>query len=55
MSQMENESSLGGSSPRTEFRATPRWAVAGAWLLVSTPLAYGLWETILKAVRLFEG
>ena len=26
-----------------------------AWLVVGTPLAYGLWQTILKAAKLFGG
>jgi hypothetical protein len=29
--------------------------VTVAWLVVGTPLAYGLWQTILKAVKLFAG
>lgn len=29
--------------------------VAAAWLVVGTPLAYGLWQTILKAAKLFGG
>ena len=26
-----------------------------AWLLVGTPLAYGLWQTLVKASALFNG
>ncbi|MEO5981411.1 MAG: hypothetical protein ABIQ13_03745 [Pedococcus sp.] len=29
--------------------------VTAAWLAVGTPLAYGLWQTILKAAKLFGG
>lgn len=27
-------------------------AVAGAWTLVGVPLAYGLWQTLIKAAQL---
>jgi len=26
-----------------------------AWMLVGTPLAYGLWQTVVKASALFNG
>jgi hypothetical protein len=26
-----------------------------AWLMVGTPLAYGLWQTLVKASALFSG
>jgi len=29
--------------------------VAGAWALVGLPLAYGLWQTLVKASALFTG
>jgi len=29
--------------------------VTAAWLLVGTPLAYGLWQTLVKASALFTG
>ncbi len=29
--------------------------VGAAWLAVGTPLAYGLWQTILRASKLFAG
>ena len=29
--------------------------VALPWLLVGTPLAYGLWQTVVKASALFNG
>jgi hypothetical protein len=35
--------------------ATSPLPVAAAWLVVGTPLAYGLWQTILKAAKLFGG
>ena len=34
--------------------ATPRLLVLGAWLAVGIPLAYGLWNTLQKAVVLFK-
>jgi hypothetical protein len=34
---------------------TPTGVVALAWLVVGVPLAYGLYETILKASKLFTG
>lgn len=30
-------------------------AIAAAWLVVGVPLAYGLFQTILKASKLFTG
>ena len=36
-------------------RGTPVAAVVGAWLVVATPLAYGLWQTVVKAAKLFTG
>ncbi len=36
-------------------RTTPVVAVVGAWLVVATPLAYGLWQTLAKAAKLFTG
>ncbi|HEX8969998.1 MFS transporter small subunit [Oryzihumus sp.] len=36
-------------------RGTPVAAVLGAWLVVATPLAYGLWQTLVKAAKLFTG
>ena len=29
--------------------------IALAWLLVGIPLAYGLWQTLLKAYQLLSG
>ncbi|WP_394828280.1 hypothetical protein [Pendulispora albinea] len=29
--------------------------LAMAWVLVSVPLAYGLYETVLRAAKLFTG
>ncbi len=29
--------------------------IALAWLLVGVPLAYGLWQTLVKASALFSG
>jgi hypothetical protein len=33
---------------------TPAVAVALAWLLVTVPLLWGVWETIKKAAALFR-
>jgi hypothetical protein len=40
----------------THATATTSPVVVGlAWLAVATPLAYGLWQTVLKAAKLFAG
>ncbi|WP_157210074.1 MFS transporter small subunit [Nocardioides aequoreus] len=31
---------------------TPPLVIAGAWTLVGVPLAYGLWQTLIKAAQL---
>ena len=36
-------------------RPTGTLLVVLAWLIVAVPLAYGLWQTILKAAKLFGG
>lgn len=36
-------------------RNTPAVLVLLAWLAVGIPLAYGLWQTLLKAAALFAG
>jgi hypothetical protein len=33
---------------------TPLWVVAVAWLLVTVPLLWGVWQTIKKASALFQ-
>ncbi|SDP09783.1 hypothetical protein SAMN04489867_1410 [Pedococcus dokdonensis] len=40
-------------TPVTQSVTTSPVVVALAWLVVGTPLAYGLWQTILKAAKLF--
>lgn len=40
---------------RTATVTTNPVVVTAAWLVVGTPLAYGLWQTILKAAKLFGG
>ena len=35
--------------------STPAGVVAVAWLVVGVPLAYGVWQTLLKAAKLFTG
>lgn len=39
----------------TTAATTSPLVVAAAWLVVGTPLAYVLWQTILKAAKLFGG
>jgi hypothetical protein len=39
----------------TSTATTSPLVVTAAWLVVGTPLAYGLWQTILKAAKLFGG
>ena len=34
---------------------TPPLLVGLAWLLVGVPLAYGLWQTLVRASALFTG
>ena len=42
-----------GNLPDTQGAATSPLVVAGAWAAVGLPLAYGLWNTVQKAVALF--
>ena len=42
-----------GKIPETKGTATSPLVVAGAWAAVGLPLAYGLWNTVQKAVALF--
>jgi hypothetical protein len=39
----------------TQSTTTSPLVVTLAWLVVGTPLAYGLWQTALKAAKLFGG
>jgi hypothetical protein len=39
----------------TSGTTTPPVLVALAWLLVGVPLAYGLWQTLVRASALFTG
>ncbi|OYO11741.1 hypothetical protein CGZ94_15130 [Enemella evansiae] len=45
----EHDQTAGGVRP------TPAFLVLLAWLAVGIPLAYGLWQTLLKASALFLG
>ncbi|MFD9905514.1 hypothetical protein [Streptomyces sp. NPDC059063] len=47
----------GGSPQAGEGAASPRrrGLIAGAWLWVGLPLAYGLYELVHKAKQLFTG
>jgi len=39
----------------TEHTTTSPVLIGLAWLLVGLPLAYGLWQTVVKASALFTG
>ena len=43
------------SRPGPSGSTTPPVLVALAWLLVGVPLAYGLWQTLVRASALFTG
>ena len=43
------------STDHTTHSTTSPALVALAWLLVGIPLAYGLWQTLVKASALFTG
>jgi hypothetical protein len=43
------------SAPTTSGSTTSPVLVALAWLLVGVPLAYGLWQTLVRASALFTG
>ena len=43
------------STDDTTTTPTSPGLVALAWLLVGIPLAYGLWQTLVKASALFSG
>ena len=42
-------------APTTDPATTSPLLIAVAWLLVGIPLAYGLWQTLVKASALFTG
>ncbi len=42
-------------APTTDPATTSPLHIALAWLLVGIPLAYGLWQTLVKASALFTG
>ncbi len=39
----------------TAHETTSPFLVTLAWLLVGVPLAYGLWQTLVRASALFTG
>lgn len=41
------------AEPIGDARPTSGLAVFAAWVLVATPICYGLWQTLLKALQLF--
>ena len=45
---------MNDSSPTQEHGATPSVLVALAWLVVTLPLLWGVWQTIKKAAALFQ-
>jgi hypothetical protein len=47
-------SSSDGHRPTTPTR-TPAGLIAFAWTLVGVPLAYGLFQTVKTAAKLFTG
>ncbi len=44
-----------GTARTTDPATTSPLLIALAWLLVGIPLAYGLWQTLVKASALFTG
>jgi hypothetical protein len=56
--QVVTEAGRGGEVPENDESSEPRpgqWGlVAIAWLLVGIPLAWGIWNTLLKAAALFR-
>jgi hypothetical protein len=42
------------SEANSPASTTPRAAVVLAWLLVTVPLLWGVWQTIKKASALFQ-
>ena len=43
------------SEPTTDDRSSSALLIALAWLIVVIPLAYGLWQTLVKAGQLLGG
>ena len=43
------------TSTTTSTTTTSPIMIALAWVLVGVPLAYGLWQTLVKASALFTG
>ena len=43
------------SSDQRGSHRTPAGLIAFAWTLVGIPLAYGLYQTVTRAVALFSG
>ena len=33
---------------------TPAWAIVAAWLFVGIPLAWGVYQTVMKSMNLFQ-
>src|SRR5262249_46093621 len=53
---LQHETSLSAGPVATEVAdgpASPSWAVAGAWLAVGIPIAWGVWVTLKQAAKLF--
>jgi hypothetical protein len=45
---------MNDTSPAQESGVTPSVLVALAWLMVTLPLLWGVWQTIKKAAALFQ-
>ena len=45
--------STGGSTPSTTSSSPA--VLVGSWLVVGLPLAYGIYQTLVKASKLFTG
>ena len=43
------------TSTTQDHTTTSPLLIALAWLMVGVPLAYGLWQTLVKASALFTG
>lgn len=52
---MSTTDSTSMSAPTPPGSTTSPVLVALAWLLVGVPLAYGLWQTLVRASALFTG
>lgn len=54
-SSTNNGANSPANNPASNASTTSPILVVLPWLLVGTPLAYGLWQTVVKASALFSG